>query len=175
MAEEVFVDAADGVAFDIGGDVLEGAQEADEGGVFDAALVLGEGIAQVVVVFRDGAHGVVDGLADVGRFGEFQEGVVAGGCAQVEDAFGLEVVAGESSPGYWAARRVWASWKRVSAYLRKMRPRTGVEFSEERRPELARRVSATFQRRDSMSLKSVAMRGQGSGGWTLWFGCVCMG
>ena len=99
LAEEVFVDPAEGVAFDIDGDVVEGAEEADEGGVVDAAVVLREGAAQVFVVFLDGAHGVVDRLAEVGGFGEVQEGVVAGGIAQVEDAFGLVVVAGEGFAG----------------------------------------------------------------------------
>jgi hypothetical protein len=54
-------------------------------------VVLGQDALEVVVLGFDGLHGVVDGFADVGAFGELLEVREAGGFGEVEDALGLIV------------------------------------------------------------------------------------
>jgi hypothetical protein len=91
LAEEVFVDFAEGVAVDVHGDGGEVLEEGDEEVFIEAGVVLGQDPLEVVVLGFDGLHGVVDGFADVGAFGKLLEVTEAGGFGEVEDALGLIV------------------------------------------------------------------------------------
>ncbi len=73
LAEEVFVDLAEGVPLDVHGDGVHGLEQLDEQGVLEAVVGLGQDVLEVGVLRLDGAHGVVDGLADVGPFGQLQQ------------------------------------------------------------------------------------------------------
>ena len=84
-------DLAEGVALDVhpeGGEVFE---EGDEQVLVEAVVGFGEDVAEVLVLGLDGLHGVVDGLADVGAFGEVEEVGETGARGDVEDALGLVV------------------------------------------------------------------------------------
>jgi hypothetical protein len=97
LAEEVFVDAAEGVALDgesVGGETL---QKGDQDGFVEAVVGAGENVFEGLVLGFDGLHGVVDGLADVGAFGQVEERGEAGFVGEIENALGLVVGFGDGA------------------------------------------------------------------------------
>ena len=73
LAEEVFVDPAEGVAFDVWRNPGEGSEQRDEGVVVEPLVGLRQDVPELLVLGLDGAHRVVDRLADVLALGKFQE------------------------------------------------------------------------------------------------------
>ena len=74
LAEEVFVDLAEGIpsmSIGIDGEVL---QQRDQQVLFQRVVGLGQNVLEVFVLGLDGLHGVVDGLADVGALRQIQQG-----------------------------------------------------------------------------------------------------
>ena len=108
----------------------------------------------------DVAHGGIDFLADVRAFGQVEQVIrtappagryrsfrmIRGGFIERASRDGMRRRA-FSSLARWAA-------KRTSAKRRKMRPRTGAEYSWDFRPELARNWSAASQSRFSSAALS---------------------
>ena len=119
----------------------------------------GEDAAQLLVLVLDGFHGVVNGLAEIGAFGEVEEVTEAGVLGEVHDAAGLVVGLADLAPVLWPASSAAAAINRQSAYLRKIRPSMGTEYSDSFKPELARSSSAESQRRFSMSWISTVWSG----------------
>ena len=84
LAQEVLVDFPEGVALDVHRDGVEDLQQRDQHAVVQAVIGLGQHILQVFVFLFDAPHGIVDGLAEVGAFGQFnslaQRASAAGTC-----------------------------------------------------------------------------------------------
>ncbi len=155
LAQKILVDLAEGVALDVHRDRGEHLEQGDQRVVVQPVVGLGQHVAQVLVLRLDGAHGVVDGLADVGALRQRE---------QLENGpppAGTGRRAPGSRPCRWlgrgGARPILASraslfGKSLSAKRRKMRPRTGTEYSEALSLELARSSSAEGHSRFSISL-----------------------
>ncbi len=89
LAEEVFVDAAEGVEVDVGrnlGDLLE---QFLEQGAGEEVGGLGQYAGELRVELLDLAHRGVDLGADVGHLGQREQVVEACLGAEIEDAFGV--------------------------------------------------------------------------------------
>ena len=91
VAEEVFVDLAEGVSLDVYGDGVHRLEQFLEQGVLEAVVGLGEHVFEVGVLRLDGPHGLVDGRADVGPLGERDQRREAGRFGKVKDTAGLIV------------------------------------------------------------------------------------
>ena len=91
VAEEVFVNLAEGIALDGHRDRGEVLQQGDEQVLFESVVGLGQNVLEVFVLGLDGLHGLVDGLADVGAFGQVQQVGEPGLFGEVEDALSLIV------------------------------------------------------------------------------------
>ena len=98
VAEEVFVDLAEGVSLDVHGDGIHGLEQFLEQGVLEAVVGLGEHILEVGILCFDGAHGLIDGRADVGHLGKGDQRREARCFGQVEDAASLIVRRADLSP-----------------------------------------------------------------------------
>ena len=85
LAEEVFVDAAEGVVVEGGGDLGDLLQQLLEEGGGEEVVGLGEDASELRVVLLDVAHRLVDLGADVRGFGEVEEVVEAGVGGEVDD------------------------------------------------------------------------------------------
>ena len=94
LAQEIFVDLAEGVAFDIHGNGIENLEQFKEHTVFEAVVGLGEHAAQVLVFGLDGGHGIIDFLTHIGAFGLVEQGRKAGRFGQ------------EHHP-LWPGNRIW--------------------------------------------------------------------
>ena len=105
VAEEVFVDLAEGVPLDVHGDGVHGLEQFLEQGVLEAVVGLGQHVLEVGVLRLDGAHGVVDGRADVGPFGQCDQRREARRLGQVEHAPGLIVRRADLAPPAACARQ----------------------------------------------------------------------
>jgi hypothetical protein len=99
FAEEVFVDEAEGIAALVHGDGGHGFEEGGERAAFEDVVGFGEDVGEVGVFFFDGAHGVIDGLADLGAFGEAEEMGEAGVVGQEDDTGGVEVGGADFASG----------------------------------------------------------------------------
>jgi hypothetical protein len=89
LAEEVFVDAAEGVEVHAGrdlGDLLEQLLEQRAG---EKVVGLGQHAGELRVVLLDRAHGRVDPGADVGGLGQRQQMVIARFGSEIEHALGV--------------------------------------------------------------------------------------
>ena len=112
-------------------------------------VVLRQHAGQIRVVLLDRAHRLVDGLAEVGALREVEQVLEAGLVGEVDDALGVVVgrpdacAAPTPSPRSRRGRRS----NLASAKRRKIRPRTGVPYSDALSPEFARSSSAASQRR----------------------------
>ena len=111
---------------------------------------------EVGVVLLDGAHRLVDGLAEVGALGQVEQVAEARRLGEVDDALrrgsrtGRSCVAPTPSPRSLSR----AASNFASAKRRKISPRTGVPYSDALRPEFARSSSAASQSRRSSSARS---------------------
>ena len=88
-AEEVFVDAAEGVVVERGRNLGDLLQQFLEQGAGEQVVGLGQHAGELRVVLLDLAHRGVDLGADVGHLGQGQQVVEARLGGEVEDAFGV--------------------------------------------------------------------------------------
>ena len=89
LAEEVFVDAAEGVVVQRGGNLGDLLEQFLEQGAGEEVVGLGQDAGELRVVLLDVAHGGVDLGADVRGFGQVEQVVEARLGGQVEDALGV--------------------------------------------------------------------------------------
>lgn len=69
LAEEVFVDAPEGVEVEADGDLGDGLQQLLQEGAVEDLVVAGQHTRELRVVLGDVAHRLVDGVADVAALG----------------------------------------------------------------------------------------------------------
>ena len=103
LAEEIFVDAPEGVVVERGGNLGDFFQQFLEQRAGEEVVGLGQDAGELRVVLLDVAHGVVDGFAHVGGFWQREEVVEAGVGCEVEHA--LSVIRGGVVQARAAPRR----------------------------------------------------------------------
>src|SRR5450759_1591892 len=91
LAKEVFVNLAKGVPLNVRGDRIHSLEQFLEQGVVKAVVGLGQYVLEVGVLRLDGAHGIVDGRADVGPFRQSDQRRETRRVGQIKHAFCLIV------------------------------------------------------------------------------------
>lgn len=89
LAEEVFVDAPEGVVVERGGDLGDFLEQFLEEGAGEKVVGLGQDAGELRVVLLDVAHGGIDLRADVLGFGAVEQVIEPRLGGQIEDALGV--------------------------------------------------------------------------------------
>jgi hypothetical protein len=156
VAEEVLVHLAKGIALQV--QRGQQAQQFHQRGVGQQVVAARQHALQLGVVLLHQRHRRGDGLAQVGAFGQRQQVREPGLIGQIQHALGLIVHRLALVRRDALGMKVHACiGERLSAYRRKMSPKTGVENSDGFRPVLAQSWSAVAQRRLSTATRSDAM------------------
>ncbi|CEF49218.1 unnamed protein product [uncultured bacterium] len=98
IAQEVFVNLAEGVPFGIHRNLRERLEQRDERGVFDLVVSLGEDALEFFVLRLDRLHRFVDGLANVLAFGQVEQLREAGLGWKIHYALGLIILFADAPP-----------------------------------------------------------------------------
>ena len=147
FAEEVFVDAAEGVVVDGGRDFGDALEEFFQQRAGEDFVGLGQHPGELRIVLLDVTHRLIDRLAGIASFWKMQELVEARIRCEIEHPFGMvgsRFVHAGTAPrrGCIFSKPLADLAKRISAKRRKMRPRTELEYCAEVSPLLARSWSA---------------------------------
>ena len=149
LAEEVFVDAPEGVEVEADRDLGDFLQQFLEQGAVEDLVVARQHARELRVVFFDVGHRFVDGFADVAAFGPREQVVEAGVWREEQDAFGLVGLGVVDARG--AAARGGARVLQLRAALREARLGKAQEDQAEDRPRvfagLEARIGAELVRR----------------------------
>ena len=89
FAEEVFVDAPEGVVVHGGGNLGDFLEQFLKEGAREQVVGLGQDTRELRIVLLGVADGVVDRLAHVSGFGQREELIVAGIGREIKDAFSV--------------------------------------------------------------------------------------
>ena len=89
FAEEVFVDASEGVVVDGGGDFGDALEEFFQERAGEDFVCLGQYPAKLRIVLFNVAHRFIDRLAGIASLGQMQEPVEAGVGSEIEHPFGM--------------------------------------------------------------------------------------
>ena len=118
VAKEVLVDEPEAVALDRLRECPQESQQLSEDVVGDAGVVPRQHAPEVGVVDLDAAHGLVQGLADVGVLGQVEQrlepGLLGAGITRLWPGSRRGRPDGEQSPGPWPRRSGRAARRHTS-------------------------------------------------------------